>query len=52
MDRGVWRGPDREEIGDRAGLSSTGSVAYHLDRLEEHGPIRRDRRWRSLRLGN
>ncbi|MFI8944849.1 LexA family protein [Streptomyces syringium] len=39
------------EIGEEVGLSCTGSVAYHLDRLEERGLISRsDRRWRSCRL--
>ncbi|MET9648604.1 LexA family protein [Streptomyces syringium] len=44
-------GPSVREIGEQVGLSSTGSVAYHLDRLEERGMISRsDRRWRSCRL--
>ncbi|MFE0044349.1 LexA family protein [Streptomyces albireticuli] len=43
-------GPSVRETGERVGLSSTGSVAYHLDRLEERGLISRGGwRWRSCR---
>ncbi|MFC9604525.1 LexA family protein [Streptomyces niveus] len=46
-------GPSVREIGDLVGLSSTGSVAYQLARMEALGMISRtDRRWRSIRLGN
>ncbi|MFI0742421.1 LexA family protein [Streptomyces sp. NPDC021100] len=44
--------PTIREIADQVGLSSTGTVAYHLDRLEERGLISRERRWRSVRLGS
>jgi repressor LexA len=45
-------GPTVREIGDIVGLSSTGSVAYQLGRLEEQGLISRTgRRWRSVSLG-
>ncbi|MEV4741582.1 winged helix-turn-helix transcriptional regulator [Streptomyces sp. NPDC049555] len=44
--------PSVREIGERVGLSSSASVAYHLDRLQERGLIRRSgRRWRSVQLG-
>ncbi|MET8274693.1 MarR family transcriptional regulator [Streptomyces sp. NPDC079189] len=43
--------PTVREIGRRVGLSSTGSVAYQLGRLEKLGLISRsERRWRSCRL--
>ncbi|WP_030935560.1 winged helix DNA-binding protein [Streptomyces sp. NRRL B-24720] len=43
--------PTIREIGRRVGLSSTGSVAYQLGRLEKLGLINRsERRWRSCRL--
>ncbi|MFE3253670.1 LexA family protein [Streptomyces sp. NPDC059209] len=46
-------GPSVREIADLVGLSSTGSVAYQLARMEALGMIgRTDRRWRSIRLGN
>ncbi|MCI3221995.1 LexA family transcriptional regulator [Streptomyces sp. NP-1717] len=46
-------GPSVREIADLVGLSSTGSVAYQLARMEALGMISRtDRRWRSIRLGN
>ncbi len=45
-------GPTVREIGARVGLSSTGSVAYQLRRMEESCMIRRtSRSGRSLRLG-
>ncbi|KOG86801.1 LexA family protein [Streptomyces varsoviensis] len=45
-------GPTVREIGARVGLSSTGSVAYQLRRMEESGMIRRTgRSGRSVRLG-
>ncbi|MFI5635055.1 LexA family protein [Streptomyces sp. NPDC051664] len=43
--------PTIREIGHRVGLSSTGSVAYQLGRLEKLGLISRNgRHWRSCRL--
>lgn len=49
MDNG--EGPSIRQIGDRVGLSSTSTVAYHLGRLEKHGLISRtNTRWRSCRL--
>ncbi|MFB8347895.1 LexA family protein [Streptomyces niveus] len=46
-------GPSVREIADLVGLSSTGSVAYQLARMEALGMISRtDRRWRSIRLGD
>ncbi|MDX3772089.1 MULTISPECIES: MarR family transcriptional regulator [unclassified Streptomyces] len=43
--------PTVREIGRRVGLSSTGSVAYQLGRLEKLGLISRNgRHWRSCRL--
>lgn len=46
-------GPSVRQLGALVGLSSTGSVAYQLGRLEEQGLISRsDRRWRSVRLGS
>jgi repressor LexA len=46
-------GPSIRQIGQLVGLSSTGSVAYQLGKLEERGLISRsDRRWRSVRLGS
>ncbi|MDX3772080.1 MULTISPECIES: hypothetical protein [unclassified Streptomyces] len=43
--------PTIREIGRRVGLSSTGSVAYQLGRLEGLGLISRsERRWRSCKL--
>jgi repressor LexA len=45
-------GPSVRQSGALVGLSSTSSVAYHLDRLDEQGLISRTgRRWRSVRLG-
>lgn len=42
---GEW--PTIREIGQEVGLSSTSSVAYQLQRLEQRGVISRDgRRWR------
>lgn len=44
--------PSIRQLGAQIGLSSTGSVAYQLARLEEQGLITRNgRRWRSIRLG-
>ncbi|MGW6400415.1 LexA family protein [Streptomyces sp. NPDC055134] len=43
--------PTVREIGQRVGLSSSGSVAYQLGCLEKLGVISRNRRhWRSCRL--
>ncbi|MEV7238060.1 hypothetical protein AB0N06_30170 [Streptomyces sp. NPDC051020] len=43
--------PTIREIGRRVGLSSSGSVACQLGRLESLGLISRsERRWRSCRL--
>ncbi|WP_030978978.1 LexA family protein [Streptomyces sp. NRRL S-1824] len=43
--------PTVREIGQRVGLSSSGSVAYQLGRLEKLGLISRNgRHWRSCRL--
>lgn len=45
-------GPSVRQLGQAVGLSSTGSVAYQLGRLEQRGLISRtDRHWRSCRLG-
>lgn len=45
-------GPTIREIGRRAGLSSTSSVAYQLGRLEALGAISRSgSSWRTVRLG-
>ncbi|MEU8353076.1 MarR family transcriptional regulator [Streptomyces sp. NPDC048845] len=45
-------GPSVRELAALVGLFSTGSVAYHLGRLEEQGLISRSgHRWRTLRLG-
>ncbi|MFD3920175.1 hypothetical protein [Streptomyces sp. NPDC058595] len=45
--------PSVRELGACVGLSSTSSVVYQLARLEEQRLInRRDRRWRSIRLGS
>ncbi|MER5973324.1 hypothetical protein ABT112_26960 [Streptomyces sp. NPDC002055] len=44
--------PSVRELGVQVGLSSTGSVAYQLAKLEQQGLITRNgRRWRSIRLG-
>ncbi|MEV0749829.1 MarR family transcriptional regulator [Streptomyces sp. NPDC050273] len=44
--------PSIRQIGDRVGLSSSSSVAYQLDRLEDRRLISRTgRRWRSCQLG-
>ncbi|MEU1123301.1 winged helix DNA-binding protein [Streptomyces sp. NPDC005899] len=49
---GHGEGPSIRHIGERVGLSSSNSVAYQLDRLEDLGLISRTgRRWRSCRLG-
>ncbi|WP_327328773.1 hypothetical protein OG735_41670 (plasmid) [Streptomyces sp. NBC_01210] len=46
-------GPTIRQIGELVGLSSTGSVAYQLGRLEDQGLISRSgRRWRSVRLSS
>ncbi|WP_329166880.1 hypothetical protein OHB49_45245 (plasmid) [Streptomyces sp. NBC_01717] len=45
-------GPAVRQIGERVGLSSTGTVAHQLGRLEALGLISRSAwRWRSCRLG-
>ncbi|MFG3480138.1 LexA family protein [Streptomyces sp. NPDC047980] len=38
------------EISRAVGLSSTGSTAYQLGKLQQRGLICRDRGWRSIRL--
>jgi len=46
-------GPTIRQIGPRAGLSSTSSVAYRLGRLEARGlSSRTGHGWRSCRLGS
>ncbi|MEU2159093.1 hypothetical protein ABZ532_29485 [Streptomyces sp. NPDC019396] len=42
--------PTVAEISRAVGLSSTGSTAYQLGKLEQRGLISRGRGWRSIRL--
>lgn len=46
-------GPSLRQIADLVGLSSTGSIAYQLDRMERLGMISRSLWcWHSVRLGS
>ncbi|MFF4741543.1 hypothetical protein [Streptomyces chengbuensis] len=50
VDRGCSESPTVLEISRAVGLSSTGSTAYQLGKLQQRGLICRDRGWRSIRL--